>query len=35
VDRRGVINPEGSVVDIDAPEDVMVAEAVLKRAMER
>jgi N-acylneuraminate cytidylyltransferase len=30
VDRRGVINPEGSVVDIDAPEDVLVAEAVLE-----
>ncbi|MBX3358491.1 MAG: acylneuraminate cytidylyltransferase family protein [Phycisphaeraceae bacterium] len=27
--RRGVINPEGSVVDIDAPIDLRVAEAVL------
>lgn len=27
--RRGVINPEGSVVDIDAPLDLVVAEAML------
>ncbi|MBS0187571.1 MAG: acylneuraminate cytidylyltransferase family protein [Planctomycetes bacterium] len=29
-DRRGVINPEGSVVDIDARTDLLVADAVLK-----
>jgi N-acylneuraminate cytidylyltransferase len=28
-DRRGVINPEGGVVDIDSAEDVAVAEAAL------
>lgn len=30
VDRRGVLNPEGSVIDIDRPEDVLVAEAILR-----
>lgn len=33
IDRRGVINPpnpEGSVIDIDAPTDLLVAEAILK-----
>lgn len=29
-DRRGVINPEGSVVDIDAPTDLLVADAILR-----
>ncbi len=29
-DRRGVINPEGSVVDIDAPIDLIVADAILR-----
>lgn len=29
-DRRGVVNPEGSVVDIDAPIDVVVADALLR-----
>lgn len=27
--RRGVVNPEGSVVDIDAPIDLIVADAIL------
>ncbi len=27
--RAGVINPEGSVIDIDAPTDLLVADAVL------
>jgi N-acylneuraminate cytidylyltransferase len=31
-DRRGVTNPEGSVVDIDSPIDLIVAEAVLSGA---
>lgn len=30
VDRRAVVNPEGSVVDIDAPLDLRVADAVLR-----
>lgn len=30
VDRRGVINPEGSVVDIDAKYDLLVADAMLR-----
>jgi len=30
VDRRGVINPEGTVIDIDAPTDLLVADAILK-----
>lgn len=29
-DRRGVINPEGSVVDIDSPIDAAVADAILR-----
>lgn len=29
LDRRGVINPEGSVVDIDSPLDLVVANALL------
>lgn len=29
-DRRGVINPEGSVIDIDSPTDLLVADAVLR-----
>lgn len=29
--RAGVVNPEGSVVDIDAPIDLVVAEAILSR----
>ncbi|HEX8877658.1 MAG TPA: acylneuraminate cytidylyltransferase family protein [Phycisphaerales bacterium] len=29
-DRRGVINPEGSVIDIDAPTDLLVADAILR-----
>lgn len=28
-ERRGVVNPEGSVVDIDSPMDLVVARAVL------
>lgn len=31
VDRRGIINPEGSVVDIDSPIDLLVADAILSR----
>lgn len=31
VDRRGIENPEGSVVDIDAPIDLIVADALLKQ----
>lgn len=30
LDRRGVTNPEGAVVDIDAPTDLLVADAILK-----
>ncbi|MCC6427639.1 MAG: acylneuraminate cytidylyltransferase family protein [Phycisphaerales bacterium] len=30
-DRRGIINPEGAVVDIDSEVDAMVAEAVLEK----
>lgn len=30
VQRRGVVNPEGSVVDIDAPTDLLVADAILR-----
>lgn len=30
-DRRGVTTPEGSVVDIDSPIDVVVADAVLRQ----
>ncbi len=29
-DRRGVLNPEGAVIDIDAPTDLLVADAVLR-----
>ena len=29
-DRRGVMNPEGSVVDIDSQVDLLVADALLK-----
>ncbi|CAG0961787.1 N-acylneuraminate cytidylyltransferase [Phycisphaerales bacterium] len=29
-DRRGVINPEGSVIDIDSEADFLVADAVLR-----
>lgn len=32
LDRRGVINPEGSVVDIDSPVDLVVADTLLRRA---
>ncbi|MGD9689095.1 MAG: hypothetical protein AB7K52_00920 [Phycisphaerales bacterium] len=31
-DRRGIVNPEGSVIDIDAPTDLLVADAVLRSA---
>lgn len=31
-DRRGITTPEGSVVDIDAPTDLLVADAILRRA---
>ncbi len=30
IDRRGVVNPEGSVVDIDARHDLLVADAILR-----
>lgn len=30
LDRRGIINPEGSVVDIDSRIDMLVAEAMLR-----
>ncbi|MEZ6234116.1 MAG: hypothetical protein R3B68_07995 [Phycisphaerales bacterium] len=30
LDRRGIINPEGSVVDIDSPLDLVVADAMLR-----
>jgi N-acylneuraminate cytidylyltransferase len=30
-DRRGVINPEGGVIDIDTPLDLVVADAVLRQ----
>lgn len=29
-DRRGVTNPQGSVVDIDSPTDLLVADAILR-----
>lgn len=29
-ERRGVVNPEGTVIDIDAPEDLAVARAFLE-----
>ncbi len=31
-DRRGVMTAEGAVVDIDSPTDLLVADAVLRRA---
>jgi N-acylneuraminate cytidylyltransferase len=30
LDRRGIANPEGSVVDIDSPMDLLVADALLR-----
>lgn len=30
VDRRGIVNPEGSVVDIDSRYDLLVADAMLR-----
>lgn len=30
LDRRGVVNPEGSVIDIDSPTDLLVADSILK-----
>jgi N-acylneuraminate cytidylyltransferase len=30
LDRRGIVNPEGSVVDIDSRMDLLVAEAMLR-----
>ena len=30
LDRRAVINPEGAVVDIDSPIDLIVADALLR-----
>ncbi|MEI7657651.1 MAG: acylneuraminate cytidylyltransferase family protein [Phycisphaerae bacterium] len=35
VRRAGVVNPEGSVVDIDAPIDLLVADAILSRRVAR
>lgn len=32
LDRRGVVNPEGSVVDIDSEVDLLVAESILRGA---
>jgi CMP-N-acetylneuraminic acid synthetase len=32
--RRGVINPEGSVIDIDQETDLLVADAMLRRVLE-
>lgn len=29
-DRRGIVNPEGSVIDIDSPLDLIVADAMLR-----
>lgn len=29
-DRRGIINPEGAVIDIDATADLLVADAILR-----
>ncbi|MGQ0626667.1 MAG: acylneuraminate cytidylyltransferase family protein [Phycisphaerales bacterium] len=34
LDRRGLVNPEGRVVDIDSPVDLLVASAIL-RAQQR
>jgi N-acylneuraminate cytidylyltransferase len=30
LDRRGILNPEGAVIDIDSPIDLIVADAVLR-----
>jgi N-acylneuraminate cytidylyltransferase len=30
-DRRGIINPQGAVIDIDSPTDLIVADAMLKQ----
>jgi len=30
LDRRGIINPEGAVIDIDARTDLLVADAILR-----
>jgi CMP-N,N'-diacetyllegionaminic acid synthase len=30
LDRRGIVSPEGSVVDIDTPVDLLVADALLR-----
>ncbi len=35
LDRRGVLNPEGSVVDIDHRHDLLVADAILREAQNR
>ncbi|MBX3317948.1 MAG: acylneuraminate cytidylyltransferase family protein [Phycisphaeraceae bacterium] len=32
LDRRGITNPEGAVVDIDTPTDLLVADAILRGA---
>lgn len=32
-DRRGIINPAGTVVDIDTPIDLIVADALLKQSI--
>ncbi len=34
-DRRGIINPPGSVIDIDDPIDLLVADAILTRTVLR
>ncbi len=31
LERRGIINPEGTVVDIDSPADLLVADLILSR----
>ncbi len=35
VDRRGIVNPEGSVVDIDSAADLLVAHAALSMGRDR
>ncbi|MCA9310912.1 MAG: acylneuraminate cytidylyltransferase family protein [Phycisphaerales bacterium] len=30
-DRRGIVNPEGSVIDIDSPDDLLLARVMLER----
>jgi CMP-N,N'-diacetyllegionaminic acid synthase len=35
LDRRGVLNPEGSVVDIDSRVDLLVADALLKDVLRK